>query len=63
MFFTRLAAATSDPCFRYVFADFYRGEVYLHLYNMSARAGFLRDIQALFDMSMIADMFQEEEYL
>ena len=60
MFFTRLATTTSDPCFRYVISDFYRGDLYVASHSLSARAAFLRDIEALFGMSMIADIFQEE---
>lgn len=63
MFFTRLATTTSDLCFRYVISDFYRGDLYTHGLNLGSRGGFVRDIEALFGMSMIADIFQEEEEL
>lgn len=60
MLYTRLATTTSDICFRVVISDFYRGDLYVTSHSLKARAGFLRDIEALFGMSMIADIFQEE---
>jgi hypothetical protein len=46
-----------------VISDFYRGDLYTHGLNLGSRGGFVRDIEALFGMSMIADIFQEEEEL
>lgn len=60
MFFPRLSALKLDPCFKIVIADFYHGDVYAQNYNLVSHMGFLKDIKALFDMSLFADVVQED---